>query len=61
MTYFYTYLGCTPYCDRIVFIKDGKLYNELYCGESRQMFYQKIMDVLALLGGRKDEFSTIRV
>ncbi|HDR7713911.1 ABC transporter ATP-binding protein [Bacillus cereus] len=49
------------YCDRVVFIKDGKLYNELYCGESRQMFYQKIMDVLALLGGNKHDFSTIRV
>ncbi|WP_410993493.1 ABC transporter ATP-binding protein [Bacillus cereus] len=49
------------YCDRIVFIKDGKLYNELYYGESRQIFYQKIIDVLSLLGGRKDEFSTIRV
>ncbi|KXH80328.1 MULTISPECIES: ABC transporter ATP-binding protein [Bacillus] len=49
------------YCDRVVFIKDGKLYNELYYGESRQIFYQKIMNVLALLGGRKDEFSTIRV
>ncbi len=21
------------YCNRVVFIKDGKLYNELYCGE----------------------------
>lgn len=49
------------YCDRVVFIKDGKLYNELYCGESRQMFYQKIMDVLTLLGGNKYDFSTIRV
>lgn len=39
------------YCDRVVFIKDGTLYNEIYCGENHQTFYQKIMDVLSLLGG----------
>ncbi|NWK71703.1 ABC transporter ATP-binding protein [Bacillus paramycoides] len=49
------------YCDRVIFIKDGELYNEVYCGDSRQAFYQKIIDVLALLGGRKHDFSTIRV
>ncbi len=49
------------YCDRVIFIKDGELYNEVYCGDSRQAFYQKIMDVLALLGGRKHDFSTVRV
>lgn len=40
------------FCSRVVFIKDGQLYNEIYCGESRQAFYQKIMDVLSLLGGK---------
>lgn len=49
------------YCDRVIFIKDGELYNEIYCGDNRVMFYQKIMDVLALLGGRKHDFSAIRV
>ncbi|MGE6540761.1 ABC transporter ATP-binding protein [Bacillus luti] len=49
------------YCDRLIFIKDGELYNEIYCGDNREMFYQKIMDVLALLGGRKHDFSAIRV
>ncbi|MDZ4417349.1 ABC transporter ATP-binding protein [Bacillus cereus] len=48
------------YCDRVVFIKDGKLYNEIYNGENQQMFYQKIIDVLALLGGRQHDFSKIR-
>ncbi|HDR7607855.1 ABC transporter ATP-binding protein [Bacillus mycoides] len=48
------------FCDRVVFIKDGKLYNEIYNGENQQMFYQKIIDVLALLGGRKHDFSKIR-
>ncbi|MEW9096750.1 MAG: ABC transporter ATP-binding protein [Clostridiaceae bacterium] len=39
------------YCSRILFIKDGVIYNEIYRGESRQQFYQEIIDVLALLGG----------
>lgn len=48
------------YCDRIIFIKDGKFYNEIYCGENRPTFYQKIIDVLSLLGGNHNEFSSIR-
>ncbi|PEN81026.1 bacitracin ABC transporter ATP-binding protein [Bacillus cereus] len=49
------------YCDRVVLIKDGEFYNEVYCGDNRQAFYQKIIDVLALLGGRKHDFSATRV
>ncbi len=49
------------YCDRIVFIKDGQLYNEIYCGDNRKVFYQKILEVLALLGGNAHDFSTIRI
>lgn len=39
------------YCNRILFIKDGAIYNEIYKGDSRQQFYQEIIDVLSLLGG----------
>ncbi|MCM3782708.1 ABC transporter ATP-binding protein [Neobacillus mesonae] len=39
------------YCERVIFIKDGKLYNEIYRGDNRQAFFQKIIDMLALLGG----------
>ncbi|EGT2204681.1 ABC transporter ATP-binding protein [Clostridioides difficile] len=39
------------YCSRILFIKDGAIYNEIYKGSSREQFYQDIMDVLILLGG----------
>ena len=40
------------YCKRILFIKDGKLFNELIRGtESRKEFFDRIMDVIALLGG----------
>lgn len=47
--------------DRIVFIKDGQLYNEIYCGDNRKVFYQKILEVLALLGGNANDFSTVRI
>ncbi|MEK3732161.1 MULTISPECIES: ABC transporter ATP-binding protein [Paenibacillus] len=48
------------YCDRVLFIKDGQLYNELYCGDHRQAFFQRIIDMLALLGGKSHDLSTIR-
>lgn len=44
-------LLAASYCNRILFIKDGAIYNEIYKGDSRQQFYQEIIDVLALLGG----------
>ncbi|MDR9852230.1 ABC transporter ATP-binding protein [Paenibacillus sp. VCA1] len=49
------------YCSRVVFIKDGQLYNEIYCGESRTAFYQKIINVLSLLGGNGHEFPPVRI
>ncbi|APH24466.1 bacitracin ABC transporter ATP-binding protein [Clostridium botulinum] len=39
------------YCNRILFIKDGAIYNEIYKGDTRQQFYQEIIDLLALVGG----------
>ncbi|MCC0661619.1 ABC transporter ATP-binding protein [Clostridioides sp. ZZV14-6154] len=39
------------YCNHILFIKDGAIYNEIYKENSREQFYQEIMDVLTLLGG----------
>lgn len=39
------------FCRRIVFIRDGQRYNELYRGESRAPFFQRILDVLAMIGG----------
>ncbi|MGM0877186.1 MAG: ABC transporter ATP-binding protein [Bacillota bacterium] len=49
------------YCNRVIFIKDGKLYNEIYCGENRQTFFQRIIDMLSLLGGESHDLSTIRL
>lgn len=40
------------YASRILFLKDGKIFNEVYRGDrSRKAFYQKILDVMTLLGG----------
>lgn len=39
------------YCSRIIFIKDGTIYNEIHSGGSRLLFYQQVIDVLSLLGG----------
>jgi len=39
------------FANRIIFIKDGKLYNEIHRGNNRKQFYQEIMDSLAFLGG----------
>lgn len=40
------------YADRILFIKDGKIFNELIKGnDSRNKFFDRIIDVITLLGG----------
>ncbi|WP_331000827.1 ABC transporter ATP-binding protein [Radiobacillus kanasensis] len=49
------------YSDRVVFIRDGKLHSEIHRGESRQAFFQKIIDMLSLMGGDGNDFSSVRV
>lgn len=49
------------YCHRVIFIKDGSLYNEIHRGENRQAFYQQIIDVLSLLGGNDHDVSSVRI
>lgn len=40
------------YATRVIFIKDGKIFNEIHKGEnSRKEFFDKIIDVVTLLGG----------
>lgn len=40
------------YANRILFLKDGKIFNEIWKGEkTRSRFYHEILDVLSLLGG----------
>ena len=40
------------YADRIIFIKDGKIFNEIVKGnKTRKEFFENIIDVVTLLGG----------
>ena len=40
------------YAGRVIFIKDGKIFNEIHKGsDSRKAFFDKIIDVVTLLGG----------
>ncbi|GGF93992.1 bacitracin export ATP-binding protein BceA [Paenibacillus albidus] len=42
----------SSYCSRVVFLKDGALYSELYRGrKTRQTFFKDILNVQAVLGG----------
>ncbi|MDN6641469.1 MAG: ABC transporter ATP-binding protein [Tetragenococcus sp.] len=45
------------YADRILFIKDGKLFTELIKGQdSRKSFFNQILEVISLIGGDIDAF-----
>ena len=40
------------YCNRILFLRDGKIYNEILRGDkSRRVFWGEILDVVTMLGG----------
>ena len=40
------------YAKRVIFIKDGKIFNEIIRGDkSRKEFFDEIIDVVTLLGG----------
>ena len=40
------------YCNRIIFIKDGKIFSELIRGDdTRQEFFNRVIKVISLLGG----------
>jgi len=42
----------SSYCSRVVFLKDGKIFAELYRGEkTRESFFKDILDMQAVLGG----------
>lgn len=49
------------YCDRVLFIKDGEFFNEIYKDDRRHAFFQRILNVLSLLGGQVGDFSSIRL
>ena len=40
------------FCERVLFLKDGQIFNEILKGEkSRKVFFTEILDILTLLGG----------
>ena len=44
------------YATRVIFIKDGKIFNELTKGDqSRKEFFNQIIDVVTLLGGEMND------
>lgn len=44
------------YASRVIFIKDGKLFNEIIRGnDSRKEFFDKIIDVVTILGGEGND------
>lgn len=44
------------YCQRIIFIKDGKIFTEIIKGDNtRKEFFNQIIDVITLLGGDNDD------
>lgn len=47
------------YCQRILFIRDGRIYTEIRRGNNRQAFFQQILDVLSLMGGNNHDLSAV--
>lgn len=46
------------YAKRVLFLKDGKIFNEMYRGDKgSHVFYQEILQVLTLLGGDLHDIS----
>lgn len=40
------------YCERVIFLRDGIIVNELYAGyQSRKIFFDRILETQSLLGG----------
>lgn len=48
-------------CSRVLFIKDGTLYQELLAGERQEQFYQRILDMMTFLGGGQNDVISDRV
>lgn len=41
------------FCNRIIFIKDGKVYKELFKDSNREEFYKEILEVVSQIGGTR--------
>ncbi|RFA36040.1 bacitracin ABC transporter ATP-binding protein [Virgibacillus dokdonensis] len=47
------------FCQKVIFIKDGKLYNEIHQGDNRQTFFEAILNMQSLLGGNIHDLQTV--
>ena len=47
------------FCQRILFIRDGRISTEVRRGTNRQAFYQQILDVLSLMGGSSHDLTSL--
>lgn len=44
------------FCSRVLFLKDGMIYTELYRGDqTRQDFFQQILNTQSIIGGEQDD------
>ena len=43
------------YCDRVIVLKDGRIYEELVRTSSRKEFMDELLDVLRVLGGDTED------
>lgn len=46
------------YCKRVILLKDGKVIHELKNAGSRKQLYKQIMEMMAMIGGGMDDFSS---
>lgn len=44
------------YCDRIMFLKDGKIHGRLDSDGNKQEMFKKVLSMLAIMGGKESEF-----
>ena len=43
------------FCSRVIFLKDGQLFNELRADGNRKAMYDKIINVVSVLGGETND------
>lgn len=46
------------YCKRVILLKDGKVIHELKNAGSRNQLYKQIMEMMTMIGGGMDDFSS---
>jgi len=46
------------YCKRVILLKDGKVIHELKNAGSRKQLYKQILEMMTMIGGGMDDFSS---